>query len=298
MPASDWRRRARSVLFAGAVRPAAVLLARLPWGRAQAVGRLLGETASRLSRRDRRRALDHLALAFPELDEAAHEDLGRRSFRHHGTSLAECLHLLGRPAADRLELAYEGVEHLEAARAAGRPILVLTGHCGNWELLGPAFHRLGAPLAAMVRELQDPGLERALTRLRRRWTTVIQRGVPGAARQLLQALRGGTALLMLIVQDTPVDGVWVPFFGRPAYTPIGPAEIALRFDAVVLPAFDEREAGGSHCIRFLPLLDLPGDPLAATAAMTRLIEDQVRRRPEQWVWMHRRWRRQPPYPTQ
>lgn len=98
---------------------------------------------------------------------------------------------------------------------------------------------------------------------------------------------------MLIDQDTKVDGVWVPFFGRPAFTPVGAAELALRQKAIVLPFFIERKADGDHLLRFLPPLDLPDDPREATALMTRAIEEQVRRRPEQWVWMHRRWRRQP-----
>jgi KDO2-lipid IV(A) lauroyltransferase len=99
---------------------------------------------------------------------------------------------------------------------------------------------------------------------------------------------------MLIDQDTRVEGVWVPFFGRPAFTPVGAAKISLRMGAATVPTFIERLDDGTHLARFLPPLDLPDDETEATALMTRSIEDQVRRRPEQWVWMHRRWRRQPP----
>lgn len=98
---------------------------------------------------------------------------------------------------------------------------------------------------------------------------------------------------MLIDQDTKVDGVWVPFFGRPAFTPVGAAKIALRQKTEVIPTFVERRPDGSHLVRIHPPLDLPEDPREATAVMTRAIEEQVRRQPEQWVWMHRRWRRQP-----
>lgn len=97
---------------------------------------------------------------------------------------------------------------------------------------------------------------------------------------------------MLIDQDTKVDGVWVPFFGRPAFTPAGAAKIALRSNAAVIPTFIERLPDGRHLAVFQAPLDLPDDPNAATALMTARIEEQVRRRPEQWVWMHRRWRRQ------
>jgi KDO2-lipid IV(A) lauroyltransferase len=106
-------------------------------------------------------------------------------------------------------------------------------------------------------------------------------------------VRSGGALGMLIDQDTTVDGVWVDFFGRPAWTPVGAAELAARFDAAVLPTFIERLADGSHAARVGPALELPADPVAETQRLTDAIEAQVRRVPEQWVWMHRRWRRRP-----
>jgi KDO2-lipid IV(A) lauroyltransferase len=90
-----------------------------------------------------------------------------------------------------------------------------------------------------------------------------------------------------------MEGVWVPFFGRLAYTPVGAAKIALKQRAAVVPVFIERLENGHHLVRFQPPLDLPDDPREATALMTARIEEQIRRRPEQWVWMHRRWRRQP-----
>jgi KDO2-lipid IV(A) lauroyltransferase len=100
-------------------------------------------------------------------------------------------------------------------------------------------------------------------------------------------------LAILIDQDTSVDGVWVPFFAQAAHTPIGAAEMALRHGMRVVPAFLERREGGLHAARFLPALELPADATAATAVMTSAIEEHIRRHPEQWVWWHRRWRRQP-----
>ena len=134
-----------------------------------------------------------------------------------------------------------------------------------------------------------------LAGLRERFgTPTIARGSEGAARQLLATLRGGGALGMLIDQDTKVDGVWVPFFGRPAFTPVGAAKIALRQKRRRHPHLHRAPRDGSHLATFHPPLDLPDDPTEATALMTAKIEEQIRRRPEQWVWMHRRWRRQPP----
>jgi KDO2-lipid IV(A) lauroyltransferase len=266
------------------------------WRACQWLGRKLGTLGWWLSRRDRRRTLDHLDAAFPELAAAERRRLGRLCFRHLGATLAECLHLLRHDAATVARwVAVEGWEHVEAARTAGRPILVLTGHCGNWELLAATINSRGLGMAVVARSLDEPALQRLLAGLRQRFgTPTIERGSDGAARALLTQLRRGGAIGMLIDQDTKVDGVWVPFFGQPAFTPVGAAKIALRQETVTIPTFIERLADGRHLARFLPPLELPDDLTQATARMTAAIEAQIRHRPEQWVWMHRRWRRKPP----
>jgi KDO2-lipid IV(A) lauroyltransferase len=301
MSRGRWRRRPRANrlrlgLLARLLEGLALLLGALSWNGAQRAGRALGRLGWQLSRRDRRRALDHLALAFPELPAAERTALGRACFRHLGTTLAECLHLLRRgTAAVEDHVAVADWEEVERVRAGGRPVLILTGHCGNWELLAAAINLRGLGMAVVARPLDDPDLQALLAGLRARFgTPTIARGSEGAARQLLTTLRTGGALGMLIDQDTKVDGVWVPFLGRPAFTPVGAAKIALRQQTAVIPAFIERLPDGTHRATFHPALDLPDDPTEATARMSRAIEEQIRRVPEQWVWMHRRWRRQPP----
>ncbi len=270
-------------------------LGRLPWPAAQRFGRAIGSLGWHLSRRDRRRTLDHLAFAYPEMPEPERRRLGRDCFRHHGATLGECLHLFHRDCDFvRSVVEMRGWEEVETARRESRPILILTGHCGNWELLAAVINCHGMGMAVVARPLDEPDQQRMLAGLRQRFgTSTIARGSEGAARQLLGTLRRGGALGMLIDQDTKVDGVWVPFFGRPAFTPVGAAKIALRSNAAVIPTFIERRSDGRHLAVFHPPLVLPDDPTAATALMTATIEKQVRRRPEQWVWMHRRWRRQP-----
>ncbi|MFN7940922.1 MAG: lysophospholipid acyltransferase family protein [Thermoanaerobaculia bacterium] len=292
---AESRHPARSALLRFATRALDGLLERLDWNEAQAFGRRLGRTGWRLAARDRTRSLEHLEIAFPERTLEARERLSRASFEHFGAMLAECLWLRHRGETElRRRVAMEGWEHVEAARAEGRPIHIATGHCGNWEMLAAALNAHGLGMAVVARELDDPGLQALLVDFRSRFgSRTIVRGAPGAARDLLRALRGGGALGMLIDQDTRVDGVWVPFFGRPAYTPVGAADLARRWNAVVLPTFIERLPDGSHRATIHPRLDLPADPTAATAAMTAAIEAQIRRVPDQWVWMHRRWRRQP-----
>jgi Kdo2-lipid IVA lauroyltransferase/acyltransferase len=293
------RTRLEPVLLNAGLRLLTSTLGHLSWPASQRLGRAIGALGWRLSRRDRRRTLDHLALAYPGMPEAERRRLGRDCFRQHGTTLCECLHLFHRDCGFVASVAeVRGWEEIERVRREGRPILILTAHCGNWELLGAALNCRGLEMAAIARPLDEPYQQGMLAGLRARFgTPTIARGSEGAARQLLIALRKGLALAILIDQDTKVDGVWVPFFGRPAFTPVGAAKIALRLNAAVIPCFAERLAGGRHAVTLHPALDLPDDPTEATALMTAKIEEQVRHRPEQWVWMHRRWRRQPgPHP--
>jgi Kdo2-lipid IVA lauroyltransferase/acyltransferase len=293
---SRLKARLEPVLLNAALWLLASTLGRLSWHASQRVGRAIGSLAWTLSRRDRRRALDHLALACPELPETERRRLARGCFRHLGTVLGECLHLFHRDCAfvgSVVEIL--GFEEVEKVRSEGRPLVLFTGHCGNWELLGAAVNCRGVGMTVVARSLDEPEQQELLAGLRARFgTPTIERGSEGAARQLLGTLRRGGALGMLIDQDSgKMEGVWVPFFGRPAFTPVGAAKIALKQRAAVVPVFIERLADGRHRVRFQPPLDLPDDPEAATALMTAKIEEQVRRLPEQWVWMHRRWRRQP-----
>jgi len=289
-----WRR-LRGRLLAALLRPLAAGLGRASLVGAQRAGRWIGRAAWALGRRDRRRALEHLALALPELPEAERRRIARGSMLHQGVTLAETLHLSRRSCADvERYVDAEGWEGVEALAAAGRPVMILTGHCGNWELLAALINCRGLGMSVVARRLDEPELQELLLAARRRFgTETIERGAPGASRRLLRVLREGGALGMLIDQDTRVEAVWVDFFGRPAHTPVGAAKIALRVGAAVVPSFIERRADGRHLARFLPPLDLPADPTEATARMTAAIEAQVRRVPEQWVWMHRRWRRRP-----
>jgi KDO2-lipid IV(A) lauroyltransferase len=249
-------------------------------------GRLAGLAA--------RRALEHLVLAFPELPASEHERLARACFRHLGTNAGEVLWLMSRDcAAVARHVDVEGLDRVRALREQGQGIMFVTGHCGNWELLAAAANCSGLRITVAVRGLDEPPLQGLITGLRTRFgTRMVERGEPRAARELLRGLRDG-ALGMLIDQDTRVEGVWVPFFGRPAHTPVGAARLALRRNTVVVPAFIERREDGSHRAWFDAPLAIPKDEMEATAVMTRAIEEQVRRRPEQWVWMHRRWRTQP-----
>jgi len=291
------RRRLRSLLFAFLKLGLTQLFGRLRWGQAQRLGSWLGSAAWRATSRNRRKALTHLAVAFPELTAAERRRVGRACFRHLGTCIGELLHVYYRDPEEACgHVRVEGWDQIECIRVRGQPLVVMTAHCGNWELLSTVNHSHGLGIAGIARQLDDPSLEDLAVGLRRHLGSVtIARGSRGSSRELLRTLRRRGALVLLIDQDIPsADGVWVPFFGRLAHTPLAAANLALRLGAAVVPSFVERLGDGSHLVTFHPPLELPDDPLAATAVMTARIEEQIRRRPEQWVWMHRRWRHRPP----
>lgn len=290
------RRRLRSWATDRFLDASTACFSRLPWSAAQRLGRALGALAWHVVRRDRRRAVEHVGIAFPELDPRERRALARRSFLHLGVTLGENLHLARRDCSDVLaHVEIAGLERFRELSSTGRPVVFATAHCGNWELSGAAFVCSGLELTSIARRLNDPALQERIVGMRRRFgIETIVRESPGAARRLLEVFRRGSNLVILIDQDTRVEGVFVPFFGRPAYTPVGAARIAARRGAVVVPGFIERRADGSHLLTLHPALeDLPDDVTAATARITEAIEAQIRRRPEQWVWLHRRWRRQP-----
>lgn len=291
------RRFLRRVLIGPALRAGVFLFGHLSWRRAQKAGGALGFLLRPLLGRHRRRMAEHLEIAFPEKSPAERRAIERGCWRHLGQAVGELLHVRGRAAgeaAGHVELI--GFENVEKAREAGRAVVILTGHCGNWELISTANASHGLGLAAVARELDVEALQDFAVDFRRHLgSETIARGSAGASRQLLRVLRHKGALALLIDQDIKeADSVFVPFFGRLAWTPTAAAELALRLGAAVVPTFAERLEDGRHRVTFHPPLALPAELAAATALMTLEIEKQIRRRPEQWVWMHRRWRRRPP----
>ncbi len=293
------RRGFRAVALAPLLRLLRGFFGLLPWSWCQAFGAGFGRLAVGLAGRDRRRSWTHLELAFPELSDQERRQLTQRTFRHLGMCLFELLHVWGRsPARASRYVEVVGFEEIERIRQTGRPIVVLTAHCGNWELISCANHSHGLGLAAMTRGFDDEGLQRLTVDLRAHLgSEAIARGSRKSSRQMLKTVKSGGCLAMLIDQDIRTDGVWVPFFGKLAHTPTAAADLALRLGADVVPTFAERLENGRHRVTFHAALQLPADATEATALMTAAIEAQIRRRPEQWVWMHRRWRRRPPGET-
>jgi KDO2-lipid IV(A) lauroyltransferase len=273
------------------------LPAHLPPAAGLAVGRRIGDLLWWLLPGRRRRTLDNIRLSLGhDMTPREIERLGRRSFQHLGMNLIEACRYFVRPTEVMLSRVHvEGVEHLRDAAAQGRGILILTAHYGNWELLAAAHGLSGLPLSIVIRPLDHPVLDELAARFRRRSGAelIVKRQ---AVREVLQALRRGRMVGILLDQNaTRAEGVFVPFFGVPASTSKGLAVLALRTDAPVVPVFLRRTPDGRHCMDVSPPLVPPpdGDVLAYTATFNRVIEAAIRRAPEQWLWMHARWRTRP-----
>ncbi len=284
-----------------AVRVALAIVARLPVRTAARLGEFFGGAAFRLAGGERRKALESLAIAFPEKSQREREAIGLDSFTHLGRCLFEnaCLPKLDNAVDVRIEWPQADRDRLEQAVSGGRGVVIVTGHVGNWELLAQFLAHSKMAGIAVAKELSDPRLTALLDEFRaQRGVRSLWRGTDGAAKSILRALRSGQIVGMLIDQDTDVQSVFVPFFGKPAATPRAAADLALRTGAPVLVAFCQRKQDGAYRVSieevaFEPTGEREADVVSLTARLTSRIEAAIRRAPEQWVWMHRRWKTQP-----
>jgi KDO2-lipid IV(A) lauroyltransferase len=273
----------------------------LPRPVARAAGIGLGRLVYLLHGKLRRVGMRNLQLAFP--DKSAHErrTILRGEFTSLGRQLAEvCLF----PSYTRENVTkivvYDGFENFERAEARGKGVIYLTAHLGGWELSAFAHSIQGHPLHVVMRGMDNPFLDRFITHLR---TMHGNRAVDkdNFVRGLLSAMKAGETFgILMDTNMTPPQGVFVDFFGIPACTASGLARIALRTDAAVVPGFTiwDRELR-KYRLRFDPALalirtgDEEADIVANTALFTKVIEQYVRRYPDQWLWVHRRWKTRP-----
>jgi Kdo2-lipid IVA lauroyltransferase/acyltransferase len=298
-PASRWIRwgqRAAAALLAVVGRAAG----RLPPGAATRVGVALGELAFWALPGRRRVALANLALAFDSaLSPAARRRVARENFRHLGVTVIECCRLfLGPPGAMLQRVRMEGVEHAKAALAEGRGALLLGAHFGNWEILGASHSLTGLPdLNVVIRPLDNPFLDALVAEGRARAQI---RLIPkrAAVKGIQAALTRGECVGIMLDQHAGQQGAFVPFFGRLASTSRGLAVLALKTGAPVVPCFVHRLPDGDHLVTLEPPVPLirtgalERDVEANTARFTEVIERQIRAHPEQWFWVHRRWKSQ------
>ncbi len=263
------------------------------------LGRGLGRLTWRLLPIRRAVVLANLRAAFgDELSGGEIEDLARRFYEQLGTTLMEFFKLgsLGRERILAL-VTIEGREHLEACRGSGA--LLTSGHLGNWELLGAYLAALGYPIQFLAKAQSNPWVDRVHNAIRRRaGIGVIGQGAQ--VRQLVYALRRGEYVGILADQDAGDQGVFVDFLGREASVPRGPAYFAWRTGTPLVPcAILRRPDGGHHVVITEPIpVDPAWDEATAVAELSRRhtarLESFVRRRPDLYFWVHRRWKTRPP----
>ena len=293
-------KRLRFVLEAAAFR-LLLLLARItPRRLLLAAGSLAGRLAYHIDGRHRRIALDNLARARPDLDPREAVRIARGCWMHFGRITFDTFAFprLGREAIGRT-VHYRGLEHIRAAYARGRGVLLFSGHFGHWELIALMQGYLDLPLALIARPLDNPYLERLLHGLRSAsGNRIIHKRQ--AVREMLRALRAKLGVAIVLDQDAREDGVFVPFFGRPASTTPTLALLALRCGAAVVPTYSIPQRDGSYLVVYEPELeiaptgDFQADVLRITARCTATLEGWIREYPELWLWMHRRWKTEPP----
>lgn len=293
------RHRAEDLVFAALFG----LSARVPRSAMLALGSAIGTLGYHADRHRRRVALDNLRLAYGSaLSEREARRVALGCFRHFARITLDTV-ACSRFSSDEMRalVAYEGLEHIRAAYALKRGVLLFSGHYGHWELTALMQGWLGLPLTLITRPLDNPRLEHRLARVRSRsGNRVVHRR--NAVKEMLRAVREKSGVAILIDQNARRAGILVPFFGHPAATVPTLALLALRTGAVVVPTFSLPE-GRRYRIVYEPPVsivatgDLVADVARLTEQFTAIIERRIRERPEVWLWLHRRWKRDPAPPA-
>lgn len=269
----------------------------LPYRMAVWLGGVIGTLSYYILSRNRKRAIEHIKMVFKDKDSVWIRRTARRNFEHLGKAMIELM--LMTPKRLSRMVRFKGLEGLNEAVAKGKGVVFVTGHIGNWEVMGAAI-AARYPLSVIAAPINPEQVNKMIVGIRNaRGIRTILRGRPGASRELIRVFRENRVLGILIDQDTDVDGAFVDFMGRPAWTPVAAAQMAIKFNASVVFGFSHRDRDGGHTvviegpIEMIRSGDESADIISNTAMLTRKIEMAVFADPEQWVWMHRRWRRQP-----
>ncbi|MFQ3610498.1 MAG: lysophospholipid acyltransferase family protein [Fimbriimonadales bacterium] len=266
----------------------------VPMDMAIRLGAGLGLIAYTLSRRYRRIATQNLQRAFPEWTPAQARATTKRVFRNFGVALAEFLKAPSLSRADiEKRLQVVGLEHLDSALVQGKGVLLITGHFGNWELMARYLCMLGYPIWVIARHTEDPATTDLITMVRERsGYKVIMRD--HAVRPVLKALRANE--IVGILPDQNAGDLFIEFFGRKAGSVAGPAVFHLRTGAPLVCLFNVRLPGDYHRVEILPPMqfegtgDLSADSERIMQALNDVLEEYVRRYPDQWLWLHDRWK--------
>jgi KDO2-lipid IV(A) lauroyltransferase len=268
---------------------------------ARSIGASIGRLALLLTPRLARVGDLNLRLAFPQKSTAERQRILRKLYRNLGWLLAEfCQMPRYTPATTRNFIRYEGLDHYLTARDEGKGVLILTGHLGAWELSSFYHSLMGYSMSIVIRRLDNPLVDSLVNHIRCLHGNQVLHKDDFARGLLASMRRGETVGILMDTNMTPPQGSFVDFFGQSACTGSGLARIAMKTGARVLPGFLLwEEATQQYVLRFgAPLSlatsgDVEADALANTALFTKVIEDYVRQYPDQWLWVHRRWKTRP-----
>lgn len=242
-----------------------------------------------------RRAVENLRLAFPEKSESEIATVAQGMWDNLGRVMGEYAHLDAfhwNGASPRVELA--GTEYLDAAKASGKGVLLISAHFANWEVMQFALHDYGFSGAPIVRPANNPYVHRWIETARIRNGMSEQIPKNGGTRRAFTLLRKGECLCLFVDQRAS-EGILVPFFGHKAFTTPLPAALALKLGAAIVPISSERLPGARFRMRAHPMLELPDtgdhdrDIVEITAKLNDFLEARIRERPAEWLWIHRRW---------
>jgi KDO2-lipid IV(A) lauroyltransferase len=265
-----------------------------------ALGRRLGRAFGEVDRRHVAVAMDNMRRAFPEWEEGRLARAAREMYAHFGAVLLELLWMRGRSREEIVSFVdLSGREHVEAAMARGCGVVFPTAHIGSWEVNGLAHGYYFGAFDVVARHLDNPLLDGRLTAIRGQGGNTVVFKQKALAR-IMTTLRGGGGVGILVDQNVQEkDGIFVEFFGRPAATTTVAAALAVKTGCALVPGHTEMGPDGRYRLHYDPPLewtasgDRQADVARLTQAMTRAIEGWVRAAPEQWLWMHRRWKTQP-----
>jgi KDO2-lipid IV(A) lauroyltransferase len=277
------------------------LLGLPPRSVARHIGTLIGRVALRLTPRLRRAGDLNLRLAFPKKTAVERQQILRKLYRNLGWLLAEfCQMPRYTQAMTQSFIRYDGLEHYLAARDEGKGVLILTGHLGAWELSSFYHSLMGYPMSVVIRRLDNPLVDNLVNRIRCLHGNKVLHKDDFARGLLASMRRGETVGILMDTNMTPPQGTFVDFFGYPACTGSGLARVAMKTGARVLPGFLLWEdSTQQYVLRFGAPLALPSsgntkaDAVAHTALFTKVIEGYIRQHPDQWLWVHRRWKTRP-----
>ena len=254
-------------------------------------GELFGDLAFRLLKSRRLRTIANLELAYPEWSDQKRQETARRVFRHFGLVTADFMRTPLRSNEELLaNMEVEGFEHYETAAAVGKGIIACTAHLGNWERFGHWLIATGRQISVVARDANQGEIQNRVSKIRdMTGVTVLSRG--DSARPILVKLKRKE--IVGILPDQNSDESYVPFFGKQCGTVLGPAVLHQRTGAVLLPSYCVRVGPGRYKVVIREPIDISNtihEPAEIMKQLNAVLESVIREYPEQWLWMHDRWK--------